>query len=78
MEEAVTGIIKTQIILFIAFIIFLVLVVVSGRILDDINKSSCKNDLHIANASRWTKVFLAVTTVSMGLTLIAFIALFFI
>ena len=78
-EVAVTkSIIKYQIYLAIAFIIFLVLVIVSGRILDGINKSSCTNDPHIQNSKKWSAWSVGLASTAAALTLIAFIALFFV
>lgn len=73
-----TNLVKVQVYLFIAFVIFLVLVIISGRILDDINNAQCQSDANLKNASQWTKWFLGISVAAMGLALIAFISIFFI
>ena len=68
---------KTQIYLAIAFVLFLILVIISGRILDDLNKTKCTADAYLDNSKKWSKYFLAVSTIGMILALIGFIAFFF-
>lgn len=70
--------IKTQIYLAIAFIIFLVIIIISGRILDDINKSSCGADPRIANAHKWAAWVVGLASAAAAITLIIFIVLFFV
>lgn len=60
----------------IAFIIFLALVILTGRILYDINQSStnCKNsDPHIQNAHAWAAWGVGISSAGAGLALIGFI-----
>lgn len=78
MGSIATGIPKLQIYLIITFIIFLILVIIAGRILYDLNNSGCQTDAHLLNAKKWDKYFLAICTTFMGLSLIAFIGLFFV
>ena len=60
--------------LVIAFIIFMALVIISGRILYDINKSSCRNsDSHIQDAHKWTAWTVGLSSAGAGLALIGII-----
>lgn len=56
----------------IGLIIFLVLVIISGVILDSINHSptTCYNDPNITYAKTWTGGLLGISTVGMILSLI--------
>jgi ABC-type cobalamin transport system permease subunit len=74
------GVAKTQVSLFIAFVIFLVVVIISGRILNELNltTSSCKSDNHIKDAHKWAAWAVGISSTGAGLCLIGFIALFFI
>lgn len=72
------GIIKLQVYLVIVFIIFLVLVVIGGSILANLNKAGCQTDVNMLDAKKWVKWFLGISVVGMLLALIAFIALFFV
>ena len=65
---------KYTVTIVIAFIIFLILVIISGRILYDINKSSCKNtDAHLQDAHSWTAWTVGLASFGAGLTLIGII-----
>ena len=71
---------KTQAYLFIAFILFLVVVIITGKILNEINLSSsaCKAEPHIAVAHRWSAWAVGISATGATLALIAFILLFFV
>lgn len=60
--------------LIIALIIFLVLVIVSGRILNEINKSSCHtSDANIQIAHKWAAWAVGISSVAAGLVVIGII-----
>lgn len=71
---------KTQAYLFIAFILFLVITIVTGHILNKINLASaaCKAEPHIAVAHKWSAWAVAISSTGMALSLIVFILLFFV
>ena len=60
--------------LIIAFIIFLVLVIISGRILNEINKSKCHtSDANIQIAHKWAAWAVGISTAGLALVLIGII-----
>ena len=69
-------IVKTEIYLAVCIIIFLVIVILSGVILYEINKSGCK-DSHIVEAHKWAAWAVGLSSVGAGLAIIAFIAIIF-
>jgi hypothetical protein len=71
------GIFKTEFYLIISFIVFLVMVIISGRILNEINKSSC-TDPNIKTAHKWTAWAVGISSAAAGISLIAFIAILFV
>ena len=72
------GLIKTEVYLIFSFIIFLIIVIVSGRILNEINLSKCNTDKNIKIAHKWATWAVGISAAMAGLSLIAFIALMFI
>ena len=63
---------KVLIALIIGFIFTLTVVILIGRVLDDINKSSSssKSDTHIQNAHRWAQWGVGISAALAGLLLI--------
>jgi hypothetical protein len=75
-DSIVSERIKIGIVLVISFIVSLTIVIISGRILDDINKSGQKtSNTYIANAHKWAAWTVGISSALTGLTLIAFILL---
>lgn len=70
--------VKSKVYLIIGFIIFLAIVIISGRILNEINLSGCKSDSHIKIAHTWTAWVVGISSTAAGILLILFIASFFI
>jgi len=68
------GLGKIEVYLFMMFIVFLIIVIVSGRILNEINLSK-SSDSHIKIAHRWAAWSVGISATAAGLSLIAFIAL---
>ena len=76
MEGVAKGASKMAFSLIFAAIIFLVLIIFSGRILNLINKSNCKSDADITSAHKWTAWAVGISTigliVSLGLLIIMY------
>lgn len=70
------GLVKTQIYSFISFIIFLIIVIISGRILNKINESNC-TDPNIKDAHKWAAWTVGLSATAAGISLIIFIGIFF-
>ncbi|XWV25471.1 putative ORFan [Tupanvirus deep ocean] len=70
--------IKSKVYLIIGFVIFLVIVIISGRILNEINLSSCTSDSHIKIAHSWAAWVVGISSTVAGILLILFIVSFFI
>lgn len=64
---------KAEAFLFIGFIFFLAIVIVSGIILHDINKSGCKSDSNIKNAHKFTAWLVGISSAAAGISLLIFI-----
>lgn len=69
--------IKYKIYLAIAFIIFLILVIISGKILSDLNKATCSTDPGVVSGKKWSKWLVGISTVGMIVTLIGLIVILF-
>ena len=67
--------IKIIISLVVAFIFSLAVVILTGRILDDINKSGSKSDARIQNAHKWAAWAVGISSAAAGISLIGVIAL---
>lgn len=67
---------KMSIELVITFVIFLVLLIVSGRILNEINLSKCSNDPNIKIAHKWTSWAVGISTTGVLVTIVLFILMF--
>jgi hypothetical protein len=65
--------------LLLTFVISLVIVIICGRILNEINLSgsSCKTDSRIASAHRWAAWSVGIFSTVAGISLIAFILTFY-
>jgi len=75
-SSIVEGRLKIGAVLLISSIISLILVIISGKILDDINKSGQKSaNTYIQNAHKWAAWTVGISSTLTGLTLIAFILL---
>ena len=72
------GIFKIEFYLFIMFAIFLTILIISGRILNEINLSKCSSDPNIAIAHKWAAWTVGISATGTGITFIAFIAMFFV
>lgn len=68
---------NVSIYLIIAFILFLAIVIVSGRILNEINltSSSCRSDSHIQSAHKWAAWTVGISATGAGLALLALIVI---
>ncbi len=72
------GLSQPQIYLIIAFIIFLVFIIISGRILNELNLSKSKKDANIESAHKWAAWSVGIFSTFAALSLIGFIVLFFV
>jgi hypothetical protein len=79
-SDSKAGVGQSQIYLIIAFIIFLILVIIGSRILNNLNDSIeiCQLDEHVNNSKSWVKWLLGISTTAMVLSFIIFIVLFFV
>lgn len=59
----------------IAFIIFLVFVIISGSILYNLNNVSCQTDAELVKSKTWCKWLIGISIILMGLSLFAFFGL---
>lgn len=68
-----------EITLAITLIIFLIIVIVTGKILHEINKSKCfaSGDQNILVAHKWCAWAVGISSTGMALTLILFLVLLF-
>jgi uncharacterized BrkB/YihY/UPF0761 family membrane protein len=75
-NPAVPGLGKIEIFLVVGFILFLIVLIISGRILNEINKSSCKSDSNIKDAHKWAAWTVGISVVGVFITLVVLILLF--
>lgn len=54
----------------IAAIVFLILIIFSGRILNEINKSNCKTDANITSAHRWASWAVGLSTMGLIISVV--------
>lgn len=73
-----SGLIKLQINLFITFVVFLAIVVMVGRILNQINLSGVKSNSNIESAHRWAAWGVGLSSAGAGLSLLGFVLIFFV
>ncbi len=67
------GVIKMEFTLIIAAVIFLVIVIVSGRFLAEINLSKCKTDPNIITAHWWAAWAVGISTAGLAIAVGLFI-----
>ena len=72
------GIYKLEFYLIAVFIVFLIIVIVSGRILNKINDSSCKSNSDIKVAHRWAAWAVGISATAAGLSLLGALGIIFI
>lgn len=72
------GLSQTQIYLIIAFITFLIFIIISGRILNELNLSKSKTDSNIKSAHKWAAWSVGIFSTLAVLSLTGFIVLFFV
>ena len=69
------AVIKFEVALFVFAVIFLVVLIISGRILAQINKSSCNSDSNIRDAHKWTAWVVALMSIALFLAIAGMVAL---
>lgn len=75
-KGAIEGTGKRTMSLIFASIVFLILIIFSGRILSLINKSSCKTDKDIQGAHKWAGAAVGISTAGLIICLGFLIAMY--
>ena len=69
---------NTHIYLLITFVVSLIIVIINGRILNEINLSKSKSDPKIQSAHKWAAWTVGIFSTIALISIVAFVVLFFI